>query len=67
VTAYDYDRNPPIAAAVDASPDPACLFIAASKHVSSLETWCQGHNIGYQAWHLGNFTVVQPATKVTRA
>jgi hypothetical protein len=65
VTAYDYDRYPPIAAAVDASPDPAYLFIAASKHVSSLETWCHDHNIGYQAWHLGRFTVVQPATKIT--
>jgi hypothetical protein len=65
VTAYDYDRYPPIAAAVDASPDPAYLFIAASKHVGSFETWCHDHNIGYQAWHLGSFSVVQPATKVT--
>jgi hypothetical protein len=64
VTAYDYDRYPPIAAAVDASPDPAYLFVTASKTLGSFETWCRGHDIGYQEWHLRSFTVVQPATKV---
>jgi hypothetical protein len=65
VTAYDYDRYPPIAAAVDASPHPAYLFVSASAMTSSFETWCHDHGIGYRAWHLGSFTVVQPATKVS--
>jgi hypothetical protein len=64
VTAYDYDRYPPIAAAVDTSPHPAYLFVSASKTTSSFETWCHDHNVGYRAWHFGGFTVVQPATKV---
>jgi hypothetical protein len=64
VTAYDFDRYPPIAATVDASPDPAYLFVTASRTVGSFETWCQDHYVGYRAWHLGGFTVVQPTTKV---
>jgi hypothetical protein len=64
VTPYDYDRYPPIAAAVGASPDPAYLFITASKTLPSFETWCREHGIGYREWHLRGFTVVQPATKV---
>jgi hypothetical protein len=64
VTPDDYDRYPPIAAAVDASPDPAYLFITASKTLASFEIWCREHGIGYQEWHLRSFTVVQPATKV---
>ena len=64
VTAYDYDRYPPIAAAVAASPDPAYLFRTESKTVGAFELWCRGHHVAYQAWHLGAFTVIQPATKV---
>lgn len=64
VAPYDFDRYPPIAAAVSASPDPAYLFITASRYVSSFETWCHSHDIAYQAWSLGRFTIVQPATKV---
>jgi hypothetical protein len=67
ITPYDYDRYPPIAAAVNASPDPAYLFVTASRTVTSFETWCHAHRIGYQAWHRGPFTVIQPATKVTPA
>ena len=64
VTPYDYDRYPPIAAAVGASPDPAYLFITASRTLGSFETWCREHDVGYRAWHSRGFTVVQPATKV---
>jgi hypothetical protein len=64
VAPYDYDRYPPNQAAVGASPDPAYLFVTASKTLGSFETWCREHHIGYQAWHLGSFTVVQPARKV---
>lgn len=64
---YDYDRYPPIAAAVAASPDPAYLFVTASRTVASFEAWCHDHGPGYQAWHLGGFTVVQPAARVTPA
>ena len=64
VAPYDFDRYPPIAAAVGASPDPAYLFITASRYVSSFEIWCHHHDIGYHAWHLGSFTIVQPATKI---
>jgi hypothetical protein len=65
VTPYGYDRYPPIAASVDASPDPSYLFVTASKTVSSFELWCHGHHVGYQAWHRGSFTVIQPAVKVS--
>jgi hypothetical protein len=65
VTPYDYDRYPPIAAAVDASPDPAYLFLTASRTLGSFETWCREHGIGYREWHSRGFTIVQPARKVT--
>jgi 4-amino-4-deoxy-L-arabinose transferase-like glycosyltransferase len=65
VTAYDYDRYPPIAAAVGASRDPAYLFVATSRTVRSFEKWCHDHHIGYQAWRLASFTVVLPSAKVT--
>lgn len=65
VTAYDYDRYPPIAAAVDASPHPVYLFVAASRTVGSFETWCREHDVGFQAWSLGSFTVLLPSAKVT--
>ncbi len=58
------DRYPSLAAAVGASPDPAYLFITASRTLGSFETWCREHGIGYREWHSGGFTVVQPATKV---
>jgi hypothetical protein len=64
VTAYDYDRYPPIAKAVGESRDPAYLFISASKTVARFETWCHEHRVGYRAWHRGGFTVVQPARSV---
>src|SRR5258708_3785756 len=64
VTPYNFDRYPPITATVNASPDPAYLFVTASKFVSSFEMWCHHHNIGYRVWHLRSFTVIQPATKV---
>ena len=64
VTPYDYDRYPPIAAAVGASPDPAYLFITASRTLPAFESWCRGHGIGYRAWDSRGFTVVQPAAKV---
>lgn len=67
VTPYDNDRYPPIAAAVAASPDPAYLFITASKTLGSFESWCHQHDVGYRAWHLRGFTVVQPAAKVSPA
>jgi hypothetical protein len=65
VTAYDYDRYPPIAAAVAASPDPAYLFVSTSKTLNSFTTWCHDHAIGYQEWQAGRFTVVQPSVKVS--
>jgi hypothetical protein len=64
VTPYDYDRYPPIAAAVSASPDPAYLFVSASRTVSSFEAWCHHQDVGCQVWRLGDFTVVQPATRI---
>jgi hypothetical protein len=64
VTPYDFDRYPPIAAAVEASPDPAYLFVAASKTLSSFESWCRAHHVGYQEWRLRSFAVVQPTMKV---
>jgi hypothetical protein len=65
VTPYDYDRYPPIAAAVQASPHPAYLFITASRTLGSFETWCRKHGVGYREWDSGGFTVVQPVTKVS--
>lgn len=67
VTAYNYDRYPPIAAAVAASPDPAYLFVTTSKTLNSFTTWCHDHDIGYQAWPDAGFTVIQPAVKVSPA
>jgi hypothetical protein len=64
VTAYDYDRYPPIAATVGASPDPAYLFVATSKTLGSFESWCREHDVGYREWRLRSFAVVQPVTKV---
>jgi hypothetical protein len=64
VAPYDYDRYPPINAVVDASPDPAYLFVSASRTIVSFETWCRERHVGYQAWRLGGFTVVRPAKKV---
>jgi hypothetical protein len=61
---YDNDRYPPIAATVNASPDPAYLFIATSKTLSSFKGWCQGHGIGYREWQLRGFAVVEPVRKV---
>jgi hypothetical protein len=66
-TSYDYDRYPPMATTVAASPHPAYLFVTTSRTVSAFESWCAGHHIGYQAWHLGSFTVVQPAASVNPA
>ncbi|HUN31548.1 MAG TPA: hypothetical protein VMU95_05955 [Trebonia sp.] len=67
VTPYDYDRYPPMAAAVAASPDPAYLFVTTSRTLSQFEAWCTGHGLGYQAWHQGAFTVVQPAARLSPA
>jgi hypothetical protein len=64
VTPYSNDRYPPIAAAVNASPDPAYLFVSASRTVSLFETWCRHQGVGYQVWRLRDFTVVQPAVRV---
>jgi hypothetical protein len=65
VTPDDYDRYPPIARLVDASPDPAYLFVSASRTTAAFQAWCRAHAIAYQAWSDGGFTVVRPATKVT--
>jgi hypothetical protein len=65
VTAYDYDRYPPIAAAVQASPHPAYLFITASRTPGAFEAWCREHGVAYQAWSSGAFTIVRPAAKVS--
>lgn len=64
VAPYDHDRYPPISAAVRASPDPAFLFVTASRTTGSFEAWCRAHGVGYQAWQLGAFTVVRPAVRV---
>ncbi|HEX8005913.1 MAG TPA: hypothetical protein VF482_05725, partial [Trebonia sp.] len=64
VTPYDYDRYPPIAAAVSASPDPAYLFVSASTTVSLLETWCDHQEVGFRVWRLRDFTVVQPTARI---
>jgi hypothetical protein len=61
---YGYDRYPPINAAVAASPDPAYLFVSASRTVAAFETWCRSRHVRCQAWHLGQFTVVRPGVKV---
>ncbi len=60
VTPLGNDRYPPIAAAVRASPDPAHIFLTASKTVGVYEDWCRDHRIRYRAWRGGGFTVVQP-------
>jgi 4-amino-4-deoxy-L-arabinose transferase-like glycosyltransferase len=67
VAPYDYDRYPPINAAVSASPDPAFLFVTASRTTGSFEAWCRAHGVAYQAWQLGGFTVVRPAVRVNPA
>jgi hypothetical protein len=64
VAPYNYDRYPPIMAAVEASPDPAYLFVSASRTVPSFETWCRVRHMSYAAWRLGAFTVIQPGAKV---
>jgi hypothetical protein len=65
VTPDDYDRYPPMARQVDASPDPAYLFVSASRTTAAFQAWCRAHLIAYQAWSDGGFTVVEPAAKVT--
>ncbi len=67
VTPDDYDRYPPIAQQVSASPDPAYLFISASRTAAAFQAWCSEHAIAYRAWSDGGFTVVRPAKKVTPA
>ncbi|MGH3272812.1 MAG: hypothetical protein ACRDNZ_00605, partial [Streptosporangiaceae bacterium] len=64
VTPEDYDRYPSIAATVDASPDPAYLFVATSQTLGSFKTWCREHDVGYREWQLRSFAVIQPVTKV---
>jgi hypothetical protein len=65
VTPDDYDRYPPMARQVAGSPDPAYLFVSASRTTAAFEAWCRAHDIAYQAWSDGGFTVVRPAAKVT--
>jgi len=65
VTSPDYDRYPPMAQQVNAGPDPAYLFVSASRTTGAFEAWCRAHAIAYQAWSDGGFTVVRPTTKVT--
>lgn len=65
VASSDYDRYPPMNATVAQSPHPAYLFIASSKTVRSFESWCHEHQVRYRVWRRGDFTVVQPATKIT--
>jgi hypothetical protein len=65
VTPDDYDRYPPMARQVDASPDPAYVFVSASRTTAAFQAWCRAHLIAYQAWSDGGFTVVEPAAKVT--
>jgi hypothetical protein len=65
VTSPDYDRYAPMAQLVNASPDPAYLFVSASRTTAAFEAWCREHAIAYQAWSDGGFTVARPATKVT--
>jgi hypothetical protein len=63
VTPYNNVRDPSMATAVANSPHPAYLFVTASRTVGSFEGWCRDHGIGYQAWQLGGFTVVQPTVQ----
>ena len=65
VTPDDYDRYPPIAQLVGASPDPAYLFVSASRTTAAFQAWCREHAIAYHAWSDGGFSVVRPTTKVT--
>jgi hypothetical protein len=65
VTPDDFDRYPPMARQVAGSPDPAYLFVSASRTTAAFEAWCRAHAIAYQAWSDGGFTVVRPAAKVT--
>jgi hypothetical protein len=65
VAPYRNDRYPPIAAAVQASPHPAYLFVTASRTLGAFGTWCREHHIGGQEWQQGAFTVVQPARNVS--
>jgi 4-amino-4-deoxy-L-arabinose transferase-like glycosyltransferase len=64
VAPYGYDRYPLVNAVVAASPDPAYLFVSASRTLPAFETWCRGRHVRYQAWHLGKFTVVRPGSAV---
>ena len=64
-TPDDFDRYPPMAQLVNASPDPAYLFVSASRTTAAFQAWCRKHAIAYRAWSDGGFTVVRPATKVT--
>jgi hypothetical protein len=64
VTSPDFDRYRPMAQLVNDSPDPAYLFVSASRTTAAFQAWCREHAIAYQAWSDGGFTVVRPATKV---
>jgi hypothetical protein len=64
VTPVDYDRYPPLAARVAASPRPAYLFLTASATFGRFLTWCHDHSVPVTVWRAGAFAVVRPAVRV---
>jgi hypothetical protein len=67
VTPTFYDRYRPFARQVDASRDPAYLFVSSSRTVSSFENWCREHAVRVQVWNDGGFTLVVPSSRLLPA
>jgi hypothetical protein len=64
ITPTFYDRYRPLAREVDASRDPAYLFVSSSKTVTRFEDWCRQHAESVRVWRDGGFTLVLPATRL---
>jgi hypothetical protein len=67
VTPTFYDRYRPFVRQVDASRDPAFLFVSSSKTVSRFEDWCREHSVPVRVWTDGGFTLVLPSSRLLPA
>jgi hypothetical protein len=67
ITPTFYDRYRPFAREVDASRDPAYVFVSSSRTVSSFENWCREHAVAVRAWSEGGFTLVVPSRRLLPA
>jgi hypothetical protein len=64
VTPTFYDRYGPFAQQVEASRDPAYLFVSSSKTVSRFEDWCREHRVPVRVWSDRGFTLVWPSSRL---